>query len=67
MIENVMKWLNAFPSKEGMSNTIIPAMLLEGKPNPDMNKTHIIFGSHAIVFVGSKKEECPSYSFERIE
>jgi len=53
MIENVMKWLNAFPSKGGISKTMSPAMLLEEKLNPDMNKKHIILGSHAMVFVGS--------------
>ena len=53
MIENVMKWLNAFLSKGGISNTMSPAMLLEGKPNPDMNKNYIIFGLHAMVFVRS--------------
>ena len=28
-------------------------MILEGKPNPDMSKKHIVFGSYAMDFVGS--------------
>jgi len=44
MIENVMKWLNAFPSKGSISKTMSPAMLLEGKPNPDMNKNTSYLG-----------------------
>jgi hypothetical protein len=53
LIEVVLKCLNAFPSKGCISDTLSPSMILEGKPNPDMSKKHIVFGSYAMVFVGS--------------
>jgi hypothetical protein len=54
LISVVLKWLNAFPSKGSISDTMSPSMILEeGKPNPNMNNTHISFGSYAFVHIGT--------------
>ena len=51
LIAVVIRWINAFPSKGSISSTMSPAMIVEGKTNPDMNNNRISFGSHAFVFV----------------
>ena len=53
LIEVVLNWINAFPSKGRISETLSPSIILEGKPNPDMSKKHILFVSYAMAFIGS--------------
>jgi hypothetical protein len=53
LIASVTKWLNAFPSKNGVSLTMSPSNIIEGKPNPDFNHQRIVFGSYAIVYTGT--------------
>ena len=45
----VVKLINAFPSKNGISSTMSPSMIVEVKVNPDSDHKHIIFGSYAMV------------------
>ena len=47
-------WENAFPSASGVSQTISPSSLIEGKRKPDFNYQHISYGSYALVYVGTK-------------
>ena len=48
LIAGVLKSLNTFPSKGSISETMSPSMILEGKPNSDMSKQRIAFGSYAL-------------------
>ena len=52
LISCVVKWLNAFPTKCGMSKTMSSSMIVKGKPNPDFNQKRIVFGSYALVYTG---------------
>jgi hypothetical protein len=54
MVDCATLWLNAFPSSNGVSNTLSPATIVQGKPNPDMNHKRIVHGSYAMVYVGTK-------------
>jgi len=68
LIAVVIRWINAFPSKGSISSTMSPAMIVEGKNNPDMNNKRISFGSHAMVFVGSdnsmKRRSVPAIALD---
>ena len=46
--------LNLFPSKNVISDTIGPAMLVEGKQKLDFGKKRIEFGAYAMVYLGTK-------------
>jgi len=49
-----VRWINQFPSKGGISDTISPAKLLEGIDSPDLNIKRIAFGTYALVYVGTQ-------------
>jgi hypothetical protein len=53
LIACVTKWLNAFPGQDGISSTMSPSMIVEGRPNPDFNHKRIVFGSYALVYTGT--------------
>jgi hypothetical protein len=53
LIENVTKWLNAFPTANGICDTMSPSMIVLGKAIPDMKYKRISFGSYAIVYTGT--------------
>ena len=53
LIKVVIRWLDAFPSKNSISNTLSPSMVVEGKNNPDMSLKRISFGSHTTVHTGT--------------
>ena len=50
LIEDIVDVLNAFPSKNCVSDTISPATIVEGKPKLDFSKPKISFDSHAMVY-----------------
>ena len=50
VVRNCVKWLNAFPSENGISSTLSPCNLVEGKNKPDLGLKTISFGSYAMVF-----------------
>ena len=50
----MVKWPNAFPTKVGISKTIFPSMIVEGKPNTDFNQYRIVFGSYDLVYTGTR-------------
>ena len=48
-----VKWINQFPSKGGISDTISPSKLLDGIDDPDMSLKRIGFGSYALAYAGT--------------
>ena len=50
LIGSVIYWLNHFPSKNGVSQTLSPANIVIGRPKPSFNHKKITFGSYAMVF-----------------
>ena len=51
MMEDIVYWLNAFPTKGGASRTISPATIVEGMPKPDMSYDRPIFGGFYEAYV----------------
>ena len=54
LVKTAVYWLNAFPSKNGISGNLSPANIVIGRANPDFNHNRIVFGSYAMVFTGTK-------------
>ena len=54
-ISCVVKWLNVFPTKGGVSKTMISSMIVKVKPNPYFNQDSIVFGSYDLVYTGTSK------------
>lgn len=50
LVELANHWLNQFPNRDGISQTLSPSATVLGIPNPDCNKLKICFGSYAQVF-----------------
>ena len=46
-------WINAFPSSGGIVGNYSPAVILEGKANPDCNRKRLSFGSYAHAYVST--------------
>ena len=53
LIAGVIDIINFFPSKNAVSDTMSPAMLVEGKQKMDLSKKRIEFGAYAMVHVGT--------------
>ena len=53
LVATATYWLNAFPSKTGVSTTLSPANIVLGRSNPDFNHNKIIFGSYALTYTGT--------------
>jgi hypothetical protein len=54
LIDTAIFWLNAFPSKNGVSDFLSPSSIVQGHNKPDFNHKTIVFGSYAMVFVGTQ-------------
>ena len=54
LVEHVTDMLNSFPSKESISCTMSPAMIVEGKPKIDLNQKRLPYGAYAQVWIGTK-------------
>ena len=54
LTEGVIDMLNFFPSKNVISDTMGPAMLVEGKQKLDFGKKRIEFVAYAMVYMGEK-------------
>ena len=50
LVENAVYWINAFPSETGAFNQLSPATIVLGRGKPDFSKSHIAFGSYAMVY-----------------
>ena len=56
LISCVVKWINAFSTKCGVSKIMRPSMIFEGKPNTDFNQERIVFGSYTLFYSGTSNE-----------
>lgn len=56
LVATATKWLNAFPSKNRISKTMSLSTIIEGMLKPNMKYRHIVFGSHAMVFIGTNNK-----------
>ena len=54
LAEYANHWENAFPSPSGVSTTISPASIVEGRKKPDFNHQHLAFGTYALIYIGTK-------------
>ena len=50
VVEKTVTWLNAFAARDGVSQTLSPAAIILGTPNPDCQNLKITFGSYAQVY-----------------
>ena len=55
LVEFAVKWMNGFQTDNGLSSTMIMAMIFQGKPNPELNKKIIVSGYIAVVYIGNNK------------
>ena len=53
LVEGVVAMMNAFPSKQGISATLSPSTIVEGKPKLDLKKKMITFGTYALIYTGT--------------
>ena len=69
VVNNSVKWLNAFPSDDGISSTLSPRNLVEGKNKPDLGLKAIAFGAYAMVYTKTtntmKHRSVPGISLEK--
>ena len=56
LVENVINLLNAFPFKNGVSQTMGPSTIVLGKPAPDVSRKTAIFGSYVMGFLKTKND-----------
>ena len=49
LVSCVIKWINEFPTKGVTPKTMIPSMIVKGKPNNYSNQENIVFRSYALV------------------
>ena len=56
LVKGWVSWLNIFPPTNGISDTISPATIVLGKPNPDLSKPKICFGAYALVYTNTKND-----------
>ena len=50
LIHNMVKRLNAFPSKGGISEEASPETIVTGASKPDFNRKIISFGGYTMVY-----------------
>ena len=69
LVEGTNEVLNAFPSKNGITETISPEKTIEGKPKMDAQRKVIVFRSCALVCTGTtdtnKPRAVPSIDLRR--
>ena len=56
LVSSRVSWLNRFPSKNGVSQSISPAGIVVGLPKPDMSINRIPFGSYAIAYTQTSND-----------
>jgi len=54
LIQNIVKWLNAFPSKGGISEELSPERIVTGASKPDCDRKRIPFGGYDMVYIGTE-------------
>ena len=53
LVQDMITYLNMFPSKNGISSNPSLAAIILGSPNPDYNKLKITFGEYLQVYIGT--------------
>ena len=53
LIQNVKKWINAFPSNAGITGPYSPANIVDGSINPDCQRKRIVYGAYALAYAGT--------------
>ena len=51
--------MNAFPTKNGISDTLSPATIIEGKPKLDFSRGMVTFELYALVYAGTSDDMNP--------
>ena len=51
LTSGVTKWMNAFPAKSNMIQSMSPSAIVEGKNKPDFSYPRITFGTHTMAFL----------------
>ena len=59
LVEGITEVMNAFPTKNGISETLSPATIVEGKPKFDFSRDMIAFGSYTLVYSGTSNDIKP--------
>ena len=54
LVQNMVKWLNAFPSKGGISEEMNPETIVTGASKPDFHRKRIHFGGYSMVYTGTE-------------
>ena len=56
LVESRVSWLNRFPSKNGVSDTMSPASIVLGHGKPDMKIKRIPFGGYAVAYTQTSND-----------
>jgi len=59
LVSDVVRCLNQFPRKNGISDSLSPASIILGKPNPDYTCMRLEFGSYVQVFEDNEPSNTP--------
>ena len=59
LVEGVTDVINELPTKNGISDTLSPATITEGKPKFDFSREMIAFGEYALVYTGTSNGTQP--------
>ena len=54
LVQNMVKWLNPFPSKGGISEKRSPETIVTDASKPDFNRKGIPFGGYTMVYTGTE-------------
>ena len=53
LIEGIIYIFNFFPSDNGISRTMSPGILVEGRPKLDFSKKKAAFGTYVLAYAGA--------------
>ena len=53
LVQDMVTYLNVFPSQNGISSDLSLAENILGSPNPDYNKLKITYGAYSQVYIGT--------------
>lgn len=59
MVKSSTYWLNSFPSQNGILANVSPAAIVTGRGAPDFKYNNIVFGSYAMVHLGTNNTMKP--------
>ena len=59
LAEGIAEVLNTFPSTSRITDTISPAIIIEGKSKMNFQRKMIVFGSYTLVYIGTSNSNKP--------